>query len=52
MTDEKWNTFFSSGKVVDYLDYKGILINKQWENGDKYGNGDLKGNRYTGISGR
>lgn len=52
MLDEKWNTFALTGKIADYLEYKGIFTGKLNENGDINGDDNSQGNSYSGISGR
>lgn len=40
--DEKWNTFYNSGKISDYLSYKGIE-NRKVQNADNNGGRGDKG---------
>ncbi|MGN0613016.1 MAG: hypothetical protein ACI4JB_03870 [Porcipelethomonas sp.] len=44
MTDEKWDIFASTGKIADYLEYKGISADTLLGNGDINGNGNPQGN--------
>lgn len=38
--DEKWNTFYNSGKISDYLKYKGIDDGKVQNADNNGGRGD------------
>jgi hypothetical protein len=52
MSENKWDVFASTGKITDYLDYKGITVGA---NGDKNAcgieNNYTQGTGNTGISG-
>ncbi len=51
MSEEKWNIFASTGKISDYLIYKGLVCeSKLYEIGDINGNNQSKGNSSSGIS--
>ena len=51
MSENKWDVFASTGKITDYLDYKGITVGA---NGDKNAcgieNNYTQGTGNTGIS--
>lgn len=51
MSENKWDVFASTGKIADYLDYKGIIFGV---NGDKNAGGiennNTQGTGNTGIS--
>ncbi len=54
MYDEKWDTFAATGKISDYLSFKGIPYFNTTNNGDLNadadGNADTQGTCNTGIS--
>lgn len=50
MSEEKWNVFASTGKIMDYLKYREVLADKIFENGDINGNSQPQGNCDSGIS--
>jgi len=51
MSENKWDVFASTGKISDYLDYKGIDIERNGENNaNGIKNNNTQGNCNTGIS--
>ncbi len=51
MYDDKWNTFMATGKISDYLNFKGISYESTVNNGDINAdtntNTDTQGVNYT-----
>ncbi len=51
MSEDKWDTFAASGKISDYLSFKGIDFNKNGDtNADANTNADCQGACDTSIS--
>lgn len=51
MSEDKWNIFAATGKISDYLSFKGISYDKNGDtNADANTNSDAQGTGYTGIS--
>lgn len=51
MSEDKWDTFAVSGKISDYLSFKGITVNKNGDiNADANTNADVQGTGDTGVS--
>ena len=46
MSDDKWNAFASTGKISDYLEFKGINLKESLSNGDINANGNENNNTY------
>ena len=51
MSENKWEVFASTGKIADYLNYKGIEVGQNGEkNADGIKNDNSQGTGNTGIS--